>query len=306
MKLKHNFKKDEVKDEIRIWTQLAKPNLESLSENVISICEYGFTEILNNVIDHSDGENIIITGEQDSALTSFSIEDDGVGVFEKLRNYFDYDNDVHALIELVKGKLTVAPEKHSGEGLFFSSKVFDKFSIYSGDLLVTFENNQCLVEHVETRVGTLIKMEISNESKTEIKDVFDKFCDLDYAFSKTVFFISLATLEGSLISRSQAKRVTTRFEKFKEVELSFSGVKNIGQGFADELFRVWMLNNPDTELKITNANDSVKGMVKHIQSRKDLPQPPIDKIKIIYRVDETGLKNKLSSRHSEGDFTSKP
>ena len=94
-------------------------------------------------------------------------------------------------------------------------------------------------------------------------------------------FISLAELESGLTSRSQAKMVAARFESFKEVELSFADVTNIGQGFADELFRVWLLKNTDTALTITNANDNVKGMVRHIQLRKDLPQPASDKITVV-------------------------
>jgi len=33
---------------------------------------------------------------------------------------------------LAKGKLTTDPKRHSGEGIFFSSRMFDEFDILSG------------------------------------------------------------------------------------------------------------------------------------------------------------------------------
>ena len=55
----------------------------------------------------------------------------------------------------------------------------------------------------------------------------------------------LAQYEGEkLISRSQAKRVAHRFERFERVELDFAGVPDIGQAFADEMFRVFAKRIP--------------------------------------------------------------
>lgn len=89
----------------------------------------------------------------------------------------------------------------------------------------------------------------------------------------TRFFISLAALEGNLISRSQAKQVAVRFEQFSEVELDFTGVESLGQAFADELVRVWPITHPQTKLLVVNANDTVLKMISHIKGRIDLPQP---------------------------------
>lgn len=272
MRLEKHFPTESVKDEFRVWTQIVKPELQ-LSANVLNICEYGVTEILNNVIDHSKSNNLIIRGEQDSQKTTLEIEDDGIGVFARLRAFFDFDSDIHALIELVKGKLTIAPDQHSGEGLFFASKVFDLFVIQAGELSVSFVNNQCEVRFVPSRVGTLLHMEIANNSKKTMEQTFNQFSDSgDRGFYRTRFFLSLAALEGNLVSRSQAKRVAARFEQFSEVELDFSGVHSIGQAFADELFRVWPLSHLHTNLQITNANEAVLKMCRHIKGRIDLPQ----------------------------------
>lgn len=277
--IEHQFRLDQKQDEFGIWTSTVKPTLRLLP-NVIGICEYGFTEIFNNVVDHSQGGSVKVRGEQGDAVTFFEIEDDGVGVFGRLRSFFGFDSDLHALMELVKGKLTVAPQAHTGEGLFFASKLFDHFVIESGELSVSFSSDRCDVRVIPQRKGTLIRMEIANDSAKTTKQVFDQFCGgEEYAFYKTRFLLSLAVIEGNLISRSQAKRVATRFEKFSEVELDFSGVENIGQAFADELLRVWPLAHPQTKLIVANANEAVQKMVGHIQSRKDLPHAPRDSSK---------------------------
>jgi len=262
-----------VKDESRVWEQLIAPGL-NLPKNVLSICHHGFTEMLNNVIDHSDGKSVTLHCAQDDQKTVFEITDDGVGVFENLKKHFTLDSNVHALMELVKGKLTVAPEAHSGEGIFFSSKMFDRFMIESGDLSVVFENDFCTVHSTTNRQGTRFVMEISNNSNKTTQEVFARFTDPDeLTFCKTKFFISLAAFEGELTSRSQAKRVVSRFENFEEVELDFAEVDHIGQAFADELVRVWPLAHSNTRMKIVHANEPVVKMLKHVIGRHDLPQP---------------------------------
>jgi len=64
--------------------------------------------------------------------------------------------------------------------------------------------------------------------------------DNDFGFSKTHIPVFLAAYgEDNLISRSQAKRLLVRFERFKEIILDFENVESIGQAFADEIFRVF-------------------------------------------------------------------
>ena len=75
--------------------------------------------------------------------------------------------------------------------------------------------------------------------------------------------VQMANQHGErLISRSQAKRVAKNLEKFSRVTLDFQGVNAIGQGFVDELFRVWQQKHPNTTLAYINANGTVKFMIQ--------------------------------------------
>jgi hypothetical protein len=89
------------------------------------------------------------------------------------------------------------------------------------------------------------------------------------AFDKTEVRIRLYTLGTVHVSRSQARRVLSGLEKFKSVILDFGKVPMIGQGFADELFRVYKKSHPEIELKPINMNAAVKFMIDRVEKPKE-------------------------------------
>jgi len=66
--------------------------------------------------------------------------------------------------------------------------------------------------------------------------------------------------DEQLISRSQAKRLIARFDRFKTVFLDFDGIQEIGQAFADELFRVYAEEHPAVKLIPQNMTDQIERM----------------------------------------------
>ncbi len=106
-----------------------------------------------------------------------------------------------------------------------------------------------------------------------MKDIFDRFTpgidSEDYGFQKTAVPLKLLQYEGeSLVSRSQAKRLMARFDQFKEVILDFKGIIIIGQPFADEVFRVFQNQYPNTHLYPINTNEDIDRMIKHVKSKE--------------------------------------
>lgn len=72
------------------------------------------------------------------------------------------------------------------------------------------------------------------------------------------------TLQGKydfLVSRSQAKMILADLDKFSKIVFDFKDVDQIGQGFADEIFRVFQNNHPKISLSTVNTNDNVAFMV---------------------------------------------
>lgn len=262
---------DPTPEEDSLWRQWALPELADLPKNVRDIAHYGFTEMVNNAIDHSEGGQIVLRLERSAASIDLGVIDDGVGIFQKIQRAFSLDDEKHAVLELSKGKLTTDPARHTGEGIFFTSRMFDTFWILSGSLFLGHmpDDSDWLVEHTGPRAGTLIQMLIDPMSKRTVKEVFDRFTDTGngYGFDVTHVPVALAQYgEENLVSRSQAKRLVARFERFRKVVLNFEGVESIGQAFADQVFRVFRAEHPDVQLTYANANEDVKKMISRAMS----------------------------------------
>ncbi len=237
---------------------------DDLPSNIGSICHFGFTEMVNNAIDHSGGTFVNIIVRRDTDRIIILISDNGVGIFNHIAKVFHLSDPRESLFELHKGKLTTDPENHTGQGIFFTSRAFDRFFIFSDDLIFSHKDGdeEDYLHHNERKnKGTHIAMSIELISDRTLKSVFDAFtgsADEDFVFNKTVVPVKLALYEGEdLLSRSQAKRILYRVEKFKKVQLDFKGVNMIGQAFADEIFRVFSRKNPHIQLVPINITEEV-------------------------------------------------
>ncbi|MBI3049113.1 MAG: DUF4325 domain-containing protein [Acidobacteria bacterium] len=249
-----------------VWRSDIDPVLGSPPENVRDIWSYGFTEMFNNARDHSAGSAIHVAITKTAVTTEMMIMDDGVGIFRKIQKELNLLDEHHAIFELSKGKLTTDPRYHTGEGIFFTSRMFDKFDILSGGVFFTHEfgdEEDWLLERPQPRDGTAVFMKLNNHTSRTSRRIFEQYtADDDLAFNKTVVPVRLAQYgNDKLISRSQAKRVLARVELFKKVILDFKGVPTIGLAFADEVFRIFPREHPGVELLPINANSEVRRMI---------------------------------------------
>lgn len=269
-------------EEDQVWASEIQPILKGLPDNVLNIWHYGCTEMINNVIDHSDSADVVIEVSRSARDVDVAIHDHGVGIFRKIARALRLEDDRHAVLELSKGKVTTDPQNHTGEGIFFSSRAFDTFRILSGGVFFQHEGNddhdwilgeEKPPERVE---GTGVFMSLSNKEERKLQDVFDEYATdaEDYRFDRTVVPVKLLQYgDDLLVSRSQAKRLLARFDRFKTVVLNFEDVESIGQAFADEVFRVFVAQHPGIELLATNTNEQVARMMNRAISER---QPQAD------------------------------
>ena len=252
--------------EDRVWSETFVPKLADLPANVRDTWHYGVTEMVNNAIDHSGSTSVSVGLRRDALNTTAWVADEGEGIFLKIQRALKLFDPREAILELAKGKLTTDPAHHTGEGIFFASKAMDAFEIRSGRLHFLHSEwaDDMLLERPADAPGTLVLMRLANGSRRTLKQVFDPFAAPDeYSFDKTIVPMRLALYEGEkLVSRSQAKRVTQRFERFRTVVLDFSGVAEIGQAFADEIFRVFQAAQPGTRLIASEMTPAVRNMVR--------------------------------------------
>jgi hypothetical protein len=220
--------------------------------------------MVNNAIEHSRGSEVEVRFDRaEKGSLAFEVIDDGVGLFRNLRRTLGFKSNLEALQEMSKGKLTTLPKGHSGEGIFFTSKAARRFQVWSDGLHWTVDNvvGDTAVGSAEARKGTRIRFEGELRPRKTLARVFAEYTE-DFAFTKTRVVVKLFTIGVRFISRSEARRLLAGLDRFRSVVLDFKGVEEIGQGFADEVLRVWATAHPQVKLETTRMSKSVAFMVE--------------------------------------------
>lgn len=248
-----------------VWSDLIErePSLSALGGDARSVYHYALTELVNNAIDHSGAPEVRVTVRTAPPLLTVEVIDHGIGVFENIRGSLRLPSALAALQELSKGKTTTQPARHSGEGIFFCSKVADRFTIESGTLKWLCDNtvdDMAIFELDPPVRGTTVRFEAQPERPRNLLQIFRAYTE-DHAFSKTRTVLKLFEYGVEFMSRSEAKRLTHGLEKFSEVVVDFAGISGVGQGFADEVFRVFASQHPGTRLIPVHMNEPVAFMV---------------------------------------------
>ena len=255
--------------EDEIWRKVRENTnfLTGLSEHAENILYFAFTEMLNNAIDHSHSGIGYVKIWLEEGRLKFIVRDNGVGVFNNVMANKHLPDEPSAIQELIKGKLTTAARRHSGEGIFWTSKVADRFELKSYDYTLIVDNtiNDYTIRKNETSlVGTEVYFEVDKNTNKSLQKLFREYSfDHDkLTLDSTVIPINLFQEGDIWISRSQAKKVLAGLEKYKKIIFNFAGVDVIGQAFADEIFRVFNIEHPEIELLPINMSESVKLMAE--------------------------------------------
>jgi len=247
---------DEVKRESGIFFKLPK--------NISGILDYAFTEMLNNAIEHSRSKGIEVLARREPGTIGFDIVDRGVGIFNNLIKKKGLKSELEAIQDLLKGKQTTAPKQHTGEGVFFTSKVADILTFKSSNKKLVFDNiaGDIFIQDIKNVKGTKVAFFIKINSRRTLTKVFKEFSGDSFEFGKTRVVVKLYKMGAAYISRSQARRILSGLDKFHEIILDFKGVETVGQAFADEVFRIWQAHHRRIKIKYENANDNIVFMIK--------------------------------------------
>ncbi|MGH7261201.1 MAG: STAS-like domain-containing protein [Nitrospiraceae bacterium] len=257
-------------DEGRVWEDLtARLNLQrALFPNVEAIVRYAFTEMLNNAIEHSESDHCTIRFTLGAGMISFEIRDPGIGVFYSIASKLHLQDEETALIELLKGRTTTMREAHTGEGIFFTSKAADRFILRSHQIQVEWDRarDDIFVSKRRALAGTEARFAIQRSSSRRLEEVFEEFApsEYDFQFQRTKVLVKL--LRQDYVSRSEARRLLANLEKFSEIVLDFRDVASVGQGFADEVFRVFAGRHPTIKITTENVNPVIDAMIRHVGS----------------------------------------
>lgn len=259
------------------------PRLKELQENVRSIFTFAFSEMFNNAIEHSKSKFISVEVMMRDTFLSFIVNDAGVGVFRNIMKKRNLKSEMEAIQDLLKGKTTTMPKSHSGEGIFFTSKSGDMFTLDSfGQMLVVNNVSKDISARIAsaTKRGTKVVFKINTNSDRHLNDIFKKYTnigkDSNYGFDKTEIRVKLFTSGGIHISRSQARRILEGLDAFKVIMFDYENVPLVGQAFADEIYRVFQEHHPDICLENENMTEGVRFMIERAKNeakKKNRPPP---------------------------------
>ena len=240
------------------------PHTDHPASAACRIIGYAFTEMLNNAIDHSGSGSAAINWWTSADQWTFEITDFGIGVYPKLRVGLRLASDFEAVQELFKGKRTTDQLRHKGEGIFFTSKAVDLFRLTSSGVRWTVDNlrHDTALGLIPSTEGTSVICQIDPQTDRTLSRIFREFT-VDHAFVRTRPVVKLFEAGTVFVSRSEARRLLDGLEAdFDTVEVDFTGVTDVGQGFVDELLRVWPAAHPGKTVIPTKMNEAVEFMVK--------------------------------------------
>ena len=261
--------------EDRIFQRDIEPLIADLSRNVYDVWYYCFTEMMNNAIEHAEARKITCRVSRDAIQTSITIRDDGIGIFRNIRRYLleTTGEDVperECADYLLAGRFTTASENHSGEGIFFTSHLLDRFTILSSGVVFTRNDFSDAQRELPTGggKGTTVYMTLSNTSPKRAADVFDRFSDAETGFSRTEIPMAHLFPNGYPVSRSEARRLSGMIRDFREVTLDFGGIADVGQAFVHEFFVVLAKDHPEQTVTLVNVPESVSKMISRVKNTK--------------------------------------
>lgn len=256
------------------WRRDFAPFFE-LPLEVRRMAQHAFTELLNNAIDHSGGQSVTVSLRQTPLHLQLLVSDNGCGLFDRIASCFSIDDPRLAMLELSKGKLTSLPDRHSGHGLFFTSRLADVFDVHANRTAFQqrgWEGGCWRASRPMPHAGTSIYLAIALDTPRTLDSVL-RAHSLDaagYGFERTVVSLQLMTQgDMALASRADAKRVASRLPRFRRAEIDFSGISEVGHGFADELFRVFGRQHPGLDLVPVGMAPRVAAMVRSVQDEPD-------------------------------------
>lgn len=260
--------------EDRLFSRDIAPLLADLPINVQKIWRYAITAMLNNALEHSRAPAIICVVNRNRLSTIVGVLDNGTGIFRRIQqdvreNEGDTLTTAEAAALLFAGGYTGAPEGHAGQGIFFVSRLMDHFAIRSEHQLFT-PNGEDEEENAERFRGTAVQMALANDSTRELSEVMARYIDPDQGFVRTEIPIARFFGGGFPMSRSEARRLGSVLEDFREAELDFTGVEEVGPDFAHELFSVLAGQMPTLHLRAVNMIPAVEASLRRAGYRDSI------------------------------------
>ncbi|MBS0447074.1 MAG: DUF4325 domain-containing protein [Proteobacteria bacterium] len=253
------------------WLLDFAPNF-ALPSHVNRMVQHSFGELVNNAIDHSGGTHVTVSLRQTASHVQLLVSDNGCGLFDRIAASFAITSPELAMLELSKGRLTSQPRHHTGQGLFFTSRLADVFDLHANATAfqqLAWDDRGWRPRRALKHGGTSVFASFALDTPRTLEAVRKAWSldGLSVTLERTVVPLRLLTSDNvGLESRAQARRVGARLTSFARAEVDFGGIADVGHAFADELFRVLPREVPALQLVPINMAPAVAAMVGSVRA----------------------------------------
>ena len=244
------------------------PNLNSVALNIYEICEFSIMALLSNALDHAQATKLHYKLYVFPNDVHFVLSDNGIGIFENLNNSLILEDIQVAAIEIAKGRITTDPQNHGGDELMTVIHLFDKVTIDSSGICLTYYNkkNEWTVTRSSQQKGTRIHLEIKSNSRRTCQEIFRQIFDRENKLVRIP--VNLVRSDGEQVnSRIQAQSLLHNIKDLTEIEFDFKNIELIGPAFADELVRKTKEKNQIADIKWTNSTKMVDVLMSRAINR---------------------------------------
>lgn len=243
-----------------------------LPHEVQRLAQHAFTELVNNAVEHSGGSQVTVSMRQTPLQLQLLVSDDGCGLFAHIERHFAIREPALAMVELAKGKLTSAPERHCGHGLHVTARLADVFDLHAnaagfqrraweGGGWRAARHAPALAERAGTSIYAAITLQTPRTLDAVLRSASLDGAGFEFETTRVPLALLAAGGSGLLAARADARRACARLAQFKRAELDFGALDAIGHGFADELLRVFAREHPEVTLVPVGATAPVRQML---------------------------------------------
>lgn len=254
---------DNIRIDSIIYNELI-PLLKNINSNIIDICEFTFSALLNNLMEHSKFQffNIkILLCNNDLQIHIF---DNGIGIFDNIDQKLNLKNKKLSVFRLAEGAIKDSSQCASEGDINLLLYLFDKIIISANEIELSHDNKNQLwsSRNIDKNHGTKFELYLSMDTKIKISEVLKE----KSLYNKARVPVNIvSSINENLMSRKQAGYIVDNVPINNEIEFDFAGVNLISPAFADELVKE--TKNDILDINWINANEAVDSLMSYTINR---------------------------------------
>ncbi|GEM_PF-5556426 len=175
-------------------------------------------------------------------------------------------NHFHLLVKEIEegGVAKFMQRVGTGMTMYYNAKYQESGTLFQGSYKARCVDSDLYLKYLSVYIQVKNTLELyPGGLKKAIKEISKTTLDkVNKKEEVTIVELFKTTGFKTFMTRSQAKRILYGLDKFKKIILDFKDIDAIGQGFADEIFRVWQKNHQDIDIEPINVNEDIELMIK--------------------------------------------